>query len=381
MAAIEWDRAVLFANSAGVKELVMKRFYCFFWLGLGAAGLALAGSAPMDGWRIDAARLGMMSRGTVLIGKPVKTSDGHKAGQLQDLLLDLPSGRVEAVMVSVSRHEVVPVPAQCLAFASQYRVILEADKRRFQQAPRCEPPRPGSGLDARTLGAALEYFAGTQPQLSTGPAGGWSSAESLLGAPVAGARGEPLGKVKDLMLDVPAGQMVYVVVEPGPGAAGPDDLYVVPPVCLTVQPASRSLKLKLTQDAFLAGPHFSRQFWTDMIFPEMAMAVCKHYGLHAPEPTQSGGLSASSSQAVPVETGRSDQEITRAVLAELLRDSHGQLIVLNLAVTTRDGRVTLSGQVKDETEKRQVLGAAQRAAGQDNVEDRIETQREKRSKR
>ena len=113
---------------------------------------------------------------------------------------------------------------------------------------------------------------------------------------------------------------------------------------------------------FMAGPHFSSAFWSELAFPKLAQATRQHYGLET-APTQS----------TPVEEPAvaDDYQITRAILAEITHSAQGKLNT-TIRITTVHGRVTLSGTLKDENQKKQIVTAAKRVAGADNVEEHLE---------
>jgi len=137
------------------------------------------------------------------------------------------------------------------------------------------------------------------------------------------------------------------------------------------------LLLKTDRDHFLAGPHFSNDFWSDLAFPEMLAAVQNHYGLF---PTDAPGKDPSTAATDLTgtsfgETGineRADSEITQAVLEELVQARNG-FVNLDIVVTTASGRVTLAGTVKDETQKQKLIAVVERVVGPGRVEDHLET--------
>jgi osmotically-inducible protein OsmY len=73
------------------------------------------------------------------------------------------------------------------------------------------------------------------------------------------------------------------------------------------------------------------------------------------------------SQAAPA---RSDQDITVAVVTEIVRIS-GAFPTRELKITTTQGRVTLSGRVRTENQKRQLGDAAARVVGLENVDNQL----------
>jgi hypothetical protein len=212
------------------------------------------------------------------------------------------------------------------------------------------------------LSDSFIYFNETAPQV---PAGGhFCSTAGLLTTPVLSDGGQTVGHVYDVMIDVPTAHVVYLIVEPEHAQGESPELYVVPPVAAHLEKSGAVLVLGHDRAHFLAGPHFPREFWSNLAFAEVAQAARRHYGLDGP-PAKPG--------SEPKTSAMDDYQITRAILAEITHSAEG-LLNTRLSVTTVHGHVTVSGLLKDANQKRQILSAIQRVVGVENVDDQLETQ-------
>ena len=81
------------------------------------------------------------------------------------------------------------------------------------------------------------------------------------------------------------------------------------------------------------------------------------------------GVSAANAPAALI---RSDEEITRAVVTEIVRND-SYFSIRDLKITTSNGRVTLASRVKNEKQRQQLVAAAARVVGAENVENRLQT--------
>lgn len=335
---------------------------CFALLSLSL--LTNAVSAQNVSWKPDDASLGVLKRASLLLDNRLGDKKERTLGKVHDLLLDLSSSQVMITLVSGAgaAGQLTPVPAHCYKYASGARLVVDVDKSEFKGAPHIPANEPFKSLDPASLRDSFFYFNQNPPQL---PAGGrFCSTANLIETPVVSQSEEPLGKVRDVMIDVPTAQVVYLVVEPEHASAEPaEQLYVVPPVAVQLDKGGARLVLKGDRAHFFAGPHFSSAFWSDLAFPELARTTRQHYGL-ASAPVQNS----------PAEriTGADDYQITRAILAEITHSAEG-LLNTTIRITTVHGRVTLSGTLKDENQKKQIVTAAKRVAGAANVEDHLET--------
>src|SRR6185295_11798064 len=135
-----------------------------------------------------------------------------------------------------------------------------------------------------------------------------------------GSTGEPLGRIQDLMVDLPVGRVVCLVVQPAADTNG--ILYLVPPSAVKWQANGKALTLAASKERFLAGPHFSKSFWTDMVQPELATSVYSYYTT-APNNKAADGPATVTEAAAPTRTAaasRKDAEITKAVMLEILNE-------------------------------------------------------------
>jgi hypothetical protein len=141
--------------------------------------------------------------------------------------------------------------------------------------------------------------------------------------------------------------------------------------------AGRSLVLKADQAHFLAGPHFQRDFWTEMAQPELMAAMLQHYDLQAgvsaqPDPTRQPARARIETPGAPSQAppARTDQQITAAIATEIVRNT-GAFPTRDLKIITTKGHVTLTGRVRTESQKQQLGAAAARVVGVENVDNQL----------
>jgi sporulation protein YlmC with PRC-barrel domain len=318
----------------------------------------ITGLARDAGWGEEARRLGLLKPASQLIGRQVRDRHDKTLGKIEDLLLDVTNGKALVTLLSENRGPAwIAVPAESYTFVSNSKLVLGVDKKAFQSAPRASVNQL-HGAAAKPLEESFAYFREKMP--SENSYTNISSAITLLRAPVLSRAHERLGSVRDLMVDLQRGLVVYVVVEPCDRSGGMDRLYVVPAIAVRLGPGGREVMLDTERDRFLAGPCFSNGFWAEMALSEMATAVCRHYGLEA-------DLVVPSSRSAGQPT---DAAITRAVLEEVMQPAHG-FVNLDILVTTVHGRVTLAGSVKNEKQRQQLLSTVERVAGIGQVTDEL----------
>ena len=339
-------------------------------LALLGSSLSVTGWAGNAAWPLDPSRLGLLKETSILLGQPIRNTEGKTLGKVDDLLVDLGSSQVIVALVSGGNGQTTPVPAMSIPRVYRDYAELPVDKKIFGSAPRLPALSPAGTTQMKSLVESFRYFSQKEPELPAAP-GELISASRLLGARLFSQANEPLGEIKDIMVDVPLGRIVYLVVAPAASPAG--DYYVVPPVSVRADAANRALVLQFDRAHFAAGPRFQKDFGSDISFPQLAFAVQQHYRLQpvAATGTNNASAVAMAAASAPAAPARSDRELTRAVLAEIVHESNG-LEALNLMVTSVNGRVTIRGNVRNEKQAKLVIAAAERVAGAGNVEDQMQ---------
>ena len=226
----------------------------------------------------DAARLSYIKRVSLLVGKNVYSKGSFSSvGKLEDFALDLATGRLAMALISSGSDQLAtPVPSRTFTSVTAKESFIGVDKKTFSSAPQVLRPNWIGQIDASNLGSVFRQFGQVLPEATVNLAG-FSSGTSLIGRHLVSQAGEPLGQLEDMMVDLAGGRVVFLVVKP---VAGPDPdkrLYVLPPASVHLDTNGDSLVLNASLAHFIAGPHFSKEYWTEMISSDLAARVYQHY--------------------------------------------------------------------------------------------------------
>jgi hypothetical protein len=105
-------------------------------------------------------------------------------------------------------------------------------------------------------------------------------ASTLTGDAVVDPHGEPLGRVEEIMLDVPSGRIAYAVLSmqdaPQEGAR---KLFAVPWLALTLDSERRRFILDVDRERLRQAPGFDPQRWPTMAEPTWASTLYEYYGV------------------------------------------------------------------------------------------------------
>jgi sporulation protein YlmC with PRC-barrel domain len=107
------------------------------------------------------------------------------------------------------------------------------------------------------------------------------SASSLMGDGVRNSKGEDLGTIKDIVLDLDGGNVVYAVLSFGGFLGLGDKLFAIPWDSLDIDMHNRVLVLDVPRDQLENAPGFDRENWPEQPDDEFIDSVYTHYG-HEP---------------------------------------------------------------------------------------------------
>ena len=284
-------------------------------------------------------RLGATEKASVLIGMEVKNYQGEKLGKVDDLAIDVESGRLVQVILSTGGFlgvgdSLSAVPPGALHHDVAQKVLhLDASKEKLKGAPAFESTRWAECCDSNHLSAVYGYY-GQEPafrfihkgdatldglrdlngqvikdgqrntdrstnSLSTRRANGtWEhdrmvserqsmipasrlgqmqKASKVMGTTVKNLQDEKLGKVENILVDLSAGRLVAIIVSSGGFLGLGDELSAVPPTALRFSPDRDTLQLDASKEMLGSAPHFKTEQWPDFAQPGYAGGVYRAY--------------------------------------------------------------------------------------------------------
>jgi sporulation protein YlmC with PRC-barrel domain len=104
------------------------------------------------------------------------------------------------------------------------------------------------------------------------------SCSSLSGDRVSNNAGEDLGKVEDIMLDVPTGRVAYAVLSFGGFLGMGNKLFAIPWQALKLDEGEKQFILNVDKDVLKSAPGFDKDNWPDMADPTWGSKIFSHYG-------------------------------------------------------------------------------------------------------
>lgn len=131
---------------------------------------------------------------------------------------------------------------------------------------------------------------GPGPDERHGPGPELMGAETLVGNDVYNRKGEDLGDIKEIMLNMRTGKVGYAVLSFGGHFGFGDKLFAVPWEALTLDTKNKRFTLNVDTVRLENAPGFDKSKWPDMADQSWQKAIHSYYGT-SPAPA-TGGTSA-----------------------------------------------------------------------------------------
>ncbi|MEC5387869.1 PRC-barrel domain-containing protein [Uliginosibacterium sp. H3] len=104
------------------------------------------------------------------------------------------------------------------------------------------------------------------------------AADTLEGDEVFSISGDKLGKVQNIMLDVPTGRIAYAVLSSGGFLGVGDKLFAIPWSALTLDADRKCFVLDAEKEQLEAAPGFDKDHWPAMADLSWATSIHNYYG-------------------------------------------------------------------------------------------------------
>jgi sporulation protein YlmC with PRC-barrel domain len=127
---------------------------------------------------------------------------------------------------------------------------------------------------------------GPGPDMRRGPGPDLMGADTLIGNDVYNHKGEDLGDIKEIMLDMRTGKVGYAVLSFGGFLGMGEKLFAVPWSALTLDTENKRFVLNVEKDRLKNAPGFDKDKWPNMADESWAKEIHSYYGTkpYADEP-------------------------------------------------------------------------------------------------
>ncbi len=246
---------------------------------------------------------GQIERWNRLKGREVTGTDNQKLGKLEDTAVDLESGHILYAIVGSggvlgAGEKKFALAPGAFTDATGNNLRFNGDKAKFNGAPEFT-----KDMDKNTeLGKAefvnnvYQYFGqtawwqGPNAPASAGQFNNVHKSSDLMGQNVKNVADEDMGKVDNVMLNLPSGRVAYLILSPATGLGLGNNLYALPPNAFSINKDGKSLTSDVTKEKLAGAPHFDKNNWAQISDPAWAAQVYQYYGKQAYFDTTSSTL-------------------------------------------------------------------------------------------
>jgi sporulation protein YlmC with PRC-barrel domain len=352
-------------------------------------------------------RLNDAAKASDIIGMTVKNYQDEKLGKVEDLAVDVESGRIVQVVLSTGGFigigdTLSAVPSGALHHDVAHKVLhLDADKEKLKDAPKFEMPKWAESSDSDHLSEVYRHY-GQEPAFRfihrgdndrTTSESPWmipvsrlshvQKASKVIGTAVKNLQDEKLGKVENILVDIPSGRVIALIVSSGGFLGMGDELSAIPPTALRFTTDRDTLQLDTSKEMLSSAPHFKANQWPDFAQPSYAGEVYHAYKVEPyftsnatsePDNTVRNVSDRNNSTLTPLDqgNGQADVDTTAQIRKEIIAGKNMSVNARNVKIITKDGQVTLRGPVNSAEEKRLIGEIADRIAHSGNVDNQLE---------
>jgi len=250
-------------------------------IALGVAWLAVsvASSKPQPD-RFVADAKGWQRRAVLsaqsLIGDEVRNLENQMLGRIEDIMIDVPTGRVAYAVLSFGGvmgmgEKLFALPWEGLRVDDRRRqVIVDVDKAHLRQAPGFDKDDWPDMADLSWSNRVHGFWMGRDGDVLHRRV---MSAGSLAGDSVRNHAGEDLGTIEATMVDLADGRVVYAVLEFGGTLGFGTRFFAVPWRALRLNEDEKRFVMDADRERLENLPGFDKDNWPDMADPAWSSRV------------------------------------------------------------------------------------------------------------
>lgn len=231
-------------------------------------------------------------RASQLVGKDVGNAQGESLGEIKDLFVDLQAGRVPYAVLSVggglgAADKLYPFPMTAFSLSrDRGEMILNVGREKLVNMPGFDSNAWPDYSEQKGLLSRVDRFFGSEADRQPATRG-MVRASELMGRDVDDLKGQDIGEVQDVVIDVGRGRIAYVVLDFDKAWSFDDKLLPLPLKAFNL-PEERNdpLVFKMNRDRLDMAQGFTRNKWPDLNAPAQR-ATTENYFLALERPTQS----------------------------------------------------------------------------------------------
>ncbi len=258
------------------------------WGATAALGASLmVGNGQTAASNISANPLSQAERAANLYNRQVLSSDNQKIGKVENVVLDLESEHILYVVLNDNGNRVA-VPPQVIGQTTGNTLHANFPKSKIDRAPKFtsnmeNPAELGQAAFVSQVYQAFGAKAWWQGNTAAnqGSFHNVHKLNKLIGMNVEDVNNSNIGKISNVVVDMPSGRLLYVVFAPASKMNLGNNLYALPSDAFTLSRDQSHLVTNIDQQKLAAAPHFASNSWPNINDSSFASQVYQYYGKQA----------------------------------------------------------------------------------------------------
>ncbi|HLH53087.1 MAG TPA: PRC-barrel domain-containing protein [Verrucomicrobiae bacterium] len=231
--------------------------------------------------------LSQAERAANLYGREILSSDNQQVGKIDNVVVDLESEHILYVVLNTSRGKAA-VPPEVIGQSTGNTLRANAAKTKIESAPQftSNNDTPQQLGQASFVNQVYQYFG--QSAWWQGSAGADQGAfhnvhklNQLIGMNVEDVNNRSIGKISNVVVDMPTGRLLYVVFSPAASLNLGNNLYAMPSDAFTLSSDQKHLVTGVDTQKLAGAPHFANNSWPSLTDSSFASQVYQYYGKQA----------------------------------------------------------------------------------------------------
>lgn len=210
---------------------------------------------------------GRDARVSQLIGKDVRNAKNEDLGDIQDLIIDLDTGRVQYAVLSFGGvlgmgDKLFAYPLKAFrSAADKDGLVLNVDQAQLKAAQGFEKNRWPNWNDMDVRGRTDRWLDKQAPVTKTGR---FKRASEIIGGDVKDPAGKDIGDIKEVVVNLDSGTVRYAVIEFDRGWFKADRYVAVPMQSLKRTGDKDEFVISKTRAELESAPSFERDKWPNI---------------------------------------------------------------------------------------------------------------------
>jgi sporulation protein YlmC with PRC-barrel domain len=240
--------------------------------------------------------VGQVAPAKKVYGHQILSADNQKVGNLNNLVVDLESGRIlYGVVADGGKRVAVPPEIFTQTAPSNNYLRVNVPKQKIDGAPQFGPVDKSDQWGSAAFVSQVYSYFGQSPWWQGSTAANVGSfhnvhkVNQVVGMKVENVNNQNIGTIDDVAVDLSDGRLVVLTLAPASSLNLGNNIYPLPPQAFTLSQDKKNLVSGIETTKLASAPHFAKGNWPNFSDPNYVAQIYQYYGK---QPWSSTGTAA-----------------------------------------------------------------------------------------